>query len=193
MKSVKLLLAALAMTFAMGASAQMTGRFVLDAKFGAITPAWTNIWTGKGAAFGVGLGYQLDLKEFGDWNLAWDVANFEFAAPFDSPKYLDLLALKSGLRLFTPTFWGGKWRAYTNLGVGYSCALQKNANIGAYLDPITGDVIVVGDSSMEANHGFGLTFGAGLQFNQKWSFGYTLLYETALKTKSHFGTIGFAF
>ena len=186
MKSVKLLLAALAMTFAMGASAQMTGRFVADIKAGVITP-------GSQGAFGVGLGYQLDLKEFGDWNLAWDVANFEFAAPFDSPKYLDLLALKSGLRLFTPTFWGGKWRAYTNLGVGYSCALQKNVNIGAYYDPITGDVIVVGDDSMQANHGFGLTFGAGLQFNQKWSFGYTLQYETALKTKSHFGTIGFAF
>ena len=198
MKSVKLLLAALAMTFAMGASAQMTGRFVLDAKFGAITPAWTNIWTGKGAAFGVGLGYQLDLKEFNDWNLAWDVANFEFAAPFDSPKYLDLLAVKSGLRLFSPTFWGGKWRAYTNLGVGYSCVLTKvikEGNVGAYLDPNTGQIVVVGEyeTKMQANHGFGLTFGAGLQFNQKWSFGYTLQYETALKTKSHFGTIGFAF
>ena len=190
MKSVKLLLAALAMTFAMGANAQIEGRFTLDVKGGVITP-------GSQGAFGVGFGYQVDLKQFGDWNLAWDVANIEFAAPFDSPKYLDLLALKSGLRLFTPTFWGGKWRAYTNLGVGYSCALQKelDGNIGAYYDPVTGDVIVVGDadSKMRAHHGFGLTFGAGLQFNQKWSFGYTLQYETALKTKSHFGTVAVAF
>ena len=186
MKAVKLLLAAMAMTFAMSSNAQIEGRFIADVKVGAITP-------GSQGAFGVGLGYQVDLKEFGDWNLAWDVANIEFAAPFNSPKNLDLLALKSGLRLFTPTFWGGKCRAYTNLGVGYSCALQRNVAMGAYLDPYTGQVVVVGYDKMEANHGFGLTFGAGLQFNQKWSFGYTLLYETALKTKSHFGTIGFAF
>ena len=190
MKSVKLLLAALAMTFAMGANAQKDGRFVLDVKFGGITP-------GSQAAFGVGLGYQKDIKEFGDWTLAWDVANFEFAAPFDSPKNLDLLALKTGLRMFSPTFWGGKWRAYTNLAGGYSCVLQKelDGNIGAYYDPVTGDVIIVGDadSKMRAHHGFGLTFGVGLQFNQKLSFGYTLQYETALKTKSHFGTVAVAF
>ena len=106
--------------------------------------------------------------------------------------------MKSGLRLFSPTFWGGKWRAYTNLGVGYSCVLTKvikDGNIGAYLDPNTGQIVVGGEyeTKMQANHGFGLTFGAGLQFNQKFSFGYTLQYETALKTKSHFGTIGFAF
>ena len=29
--------------------------------------------------------------------------------------------------------------------------------------------------------------------NQKWSIGYTLQYETAFKTKNHFGTIGIAF
>jgi hypothetical protein len=187
MKAVKLLLAALAMTFAMSSNAQIEGRFTLDVKGGVITP-------GSQGAFGVGFGYQVDLKQFGDWNLAWDVANIEFAAPFDSPKNLDLLALKSGLRLFTPTFWGDKWRAYTNLGVGYSCALQKVYELGGYYDPYTGMFIPTTENDkMEANHGFGLTFGAGLQFNQKWSFGYTLQYETALKTKSHFGTIGIAF
>ena len=186
MKAVKLFLAAVAMTFAMGANAQIEGRFVLDVKAGAITP-------GSQGAFGVGFGYQVDLKEFNDWNLAWDVANFEYAAPFNSPADLDLLALKSGLRLFTPSFWGGKWRAYTNLGVGYSCVLAKNLNLGAYYDPTTGQVVVVGDDSMKANHGFGLTFGVGLQLNQKFSFGYTLQYETSCKLKTHFGTIGIAF
>jgi hypothetical protein len=70
-----------------------------------------------------------------------------------------------------------------------------DGNIGAYYDPVTGDVIIVGDadSKMRAHHGFGLTFGVGLQFNQKLSFGYTLQYETALKTKSHFGTVAVAF
>ena len=101
--------------------------------------------------------------------------------------------MKSGLRLFTPSFWGDKWRAYVNVAPGYSCALQKEVTIGSYIDPVTGQIVVTGDDSMNANHGFGLTFGAGLQFNQKWSFGYTLQYETALKTKNHFGTIGFAF
>lgn len=191
MKAVKLLFAALAMTLAMNASAQIDGRFVIDVKFGGITPSWANLYNGKGAAFGVGFGYQVDIKEFNNWNLAWDVAKIEYAAPFDSPKYLDLLAVKSGLRLFSPSFFGDKWRAYTNLGIGYSCVLEK-VPTGGYVDPITGDLYVTGDS-MESNHGFGLTFGVGMQYNQKWSFGYTLQYETALKTKSHFATIGFAF
>lgn len=186
MKTIKFILAALAMTFAMGASAQINGRFIADIKAGVITP-------GSQGAFGVGIGYQVDLKEFGDWALAWDVANFEYSAPFDSPKYLDFLAVKSGLRLFTPSFWGDKWRAYVNVAPGYSCALQKEITIGSYYDPVTGQIVATGDDSMQANHGFGLTFGAGLQFNQKWSFGYTLQYETALKSKNHFGTIGFAF
>jgi outer membrane protein W len=186
MKAVKLLFAALAMTFAMNASAQDDGRYALDVKFGVITP-------GSQGAFGIGFGYQKDIKDFGNWTLAWDVATLEYEAPFNSPADLDYLSAKTGLRLFSPTFCGDKLRAYTNLGVGYTCVLAKQYNFGTYLDPITGIPVSVSEESMKGNHGFGLTFGFGIQINQKWSIGYTLQYETAFKTKNHFGTIGIAF
>lgn len=125
MKAVRLLFVALAMTFAMNASAQDDDRFVLDVRFGVITP-------GSLGAFGLGFGYQKDLTEFNGWNLAWDVATLEYEAPFNSPADLDYLGAKTGLRLFSPTFCGGKLRAYTNLGVGYSCALAKEYHFGTY-------------------------------------------------------------
>ena len=46
---------------------------------------------------------------------------------------------------------------------------------------------------MEANHGFGLTWGVGVQIKKKFNFGYTLQYETAFKSKNHFATIGYTF
>jgi hypothetical protein len=40
---------------------------------------------------------------------------------------------------------------------------------------------------------FGITYGLGLQFKQKFSFGYSLIYETAGSSKSHFATFGWTF
>ena len=49
------------------------------------------------------------------------------------------------------------------------------------------------DESMKAKHGFGLTFGVGVQFKEKFSVGYSLQYETGWKTKCHFATFGYTF
>lgn len=182
MKAVKLLFAALAMTFAMGASAE-DGHFTLDVKFGGVA--------GSGG-FGVGFGYQKNIKEFNNWNLAWDIVSVDYAAPFNSPADFDLLAVRTGLRLFTPTFWNDNFRAYTNLAPGYSCGIWRDIDFGAWYDPTTGTVVVVNDS-MKGHHGFGLSFGVGIQFKEKFSLGYTLQYETAGKTKCHFATFGITF
>lgn len=182
MKAVKLLFAALAMTFAMNASAE-GGHWTADVKLGGVSGA---------GGFGLGVGYQKNIKEFNNWNLAWDVVSVDYAAPFNSPADFDLLAVRTGLRLFTPTFWNDNFRVYTNLAPGYSCGIWREGNIGAWYDPTTGAVIVV-DDSMKAHHGFGLSFGVGIQFKEKFSLGYTLQYETAGKTKCHFATIGITF
>ena len=50
----------------------------------------------------------------------------------------------------------------------------------------------VGDET-STNSAFGLTWGAGLQLNKKWSLGYTLQWESAGKSKNHFGTVAFTF
>ena len=46
---------------------------------------------------------------------------------------------------------------------------------------------------MEANHGFGLTWGVGVQIAKKVNIGYTLQYETAFESKNHFATFGYTF
>lgn len=48
-------------------------------------------------------------------------------------------------------------------------------------------------TKMQANHGFGLTFGVGVQIAKKVNIGYSLQYETAFKSKNHFATIGYTF
>lgn len=178
MKAVKLLFAALAMSFAMNASAE-GDHFTFDVKVGGVAGA---------GGFGFGVGYQKELKEFNNWNLAWDVVSFDYAAPFNSPADFDYLSLRTGLRLFTPTFWGGNFRAYTNLAPGYTCALWKE------IREYWGNGMILGyEEKMKAHHGFGLQFGVGLQFKEKFSLGYQLQYETAGKSKTHFATFGFTF
>lgn len=214
MRTVKFFVFAVAMTIASSASAQFAGsgsgksgsgfssssaqldpkaHFTAEVRFGSLE--------GLGG-FGINLGGQKDIAALGSFTLAWDFVNFEYAAPFKSPADLDLLGLKTGLRLFTPSFGGDKFRVYTNLAVGYSCALAKGGfgfdmddleDYFEYLTRASYDFEDEFDDSMSANHGFGLTWGIGLQYNKKVHLGYSLQYETALKSKSHFATIGYTF
>lgn len=181
MKAFKFFFFAVAMTFAMNASAQFASAggskssgsssasdksnfFLFDVRLGGVSGA---------GGFGLNFGGE---KRYNDY-IAWDYINIEFAAPFDSPANYDMISAKTGVRGFSPSFANDKLRAYTNLAVGYTCVLAE--------DWWSGD--------MEANHGFGLTFGIGIQFNKKYSIGYSLQYETAFKSKSHLATFGFAF
>lgn len=179
MKAFKFFFFVVAMTFAMSASAQFvssgatkggsststdkTNYFLLDVRVGGVAGA---------GGFGFNFGGE---KRYNDY-IAWDYINVEYAAPFNSPADFDILSLKTGVRGFSPSFANEKLRAYSNLAMGYTCVLAKDW---------WGD--------MAASHGFGLTFGIGIQFNKKYSIGYSLQYETAGKSKSHLATFGFAF
>ncbi len=162
MKTFKLFFAALAMTFAMNASAEsfFNGNVIADVKLGG---------AGGAGAWGFGVGYQKPITEFEGCTLAWDVLNFEFNAPFKRPGDGWMMSFKTGARLFSPSFWNDNLRGYTNLAMGYS---------------------YIGGAKTSA---FGITYGLGLQFKQKFSVGYTLIYETAGSSKSHFATFGWTF
>lgn len=171
MKTIKFFLAAMAMTFAMGASAQLNlseGKFAVNANVGSYAPST--------AGFGLGVGYQADFYSNNWITLAWDVLHFEWDAPFNSPGDFDDLSFKTGLRAFSPSFANDRLRAYTNLDLGYVLGL-------------------VNTDKVRTSHFFGLTFGVGLQLNQKWSLGYTLLYRKNGdgNGKSHFATVGYTF
>lgn len=187
MKAIKFFVAAMAMAFAMNANAQVVkdGHFMVNVNLGAVT--------GGGAsqgAFGIGVGYETrELLETSWISLAWDVAQFEWNAPFNSPSNLDFLSLKTGARAFSPSFAKGHLRAYTNLAMGYTCVLTKQYELDWDWDDDDVDV----DEKMKAHHGFGLTWGIGLQYNKKFSWGYSLQYETAFKMKNHFFTMAYTF
>ena len=162
MKSVKLLLAALAMTFAMSANAEsfFNGNVTADVKLGGNNGA---------GGWGFAVGYQKPITEFEGCALAWDVLTFEFNGPFKGLSDGWAMSFKTGARLFSPSFWKDNLRGYTNLSMGYT-----------YL----------GGAKTSA---FGLTYGLGLQFKQKFSVGYSLIYETAGNGKCHYATFGWTF
>lgn len=256
---IKYLFLAVAMTVATSASAQFVGggsskggsktsnteldpkaHFVADFKIGSVASA---------GGFGFNLGGTKELTTFSGCTLAWDFLNFEWAAPFNSPANLDMLSLKTGLRLFSPSFANDNIRLYTNLSMGYTCVLTKGASSNPmyeYVETAMGlgsggefknwleeqgynedeakEIVKqvreiedkfedehddeefanedewlqalldsLGGGKMQANHGFGLTWGVGVQIKKKFHIGYTLQYETAFKSKNHFATIGYTF
>ena len=190
MKKVKLFFAAVATIFAMNANAQ----FIADVRLGSVASA---------GGFGLNVGYQKSLTEFQGCEIAWDVVNFEFAAPFNSPADFDQLSLKTGIRAFSPSFGNDKFRAYTNLALGYTCNLAKGFDDDDWENAWEqawnivnngGDIDDIDDGgSMSAYHGFGLTWGVGVQYNKKFSLGFTLQWESKFKTKNYFATIGYTF
>ena len=165
MKAVKLLFAALAMTFCMNASAQdfknfFDGHIIADFRLGGSSGA---------GAWGFGVGYQKPITEFQGCALAWDVLNYEFNGPFKGISDGWTMSIKTGARLFSPSFWNDNLRGYTNLSMGYTYNRAGKASA------------------------FGITYGLGLQFKEKFSVGYSLVYETAGSSKVHFATFGWTF
>ena len=168
MKKVLFLAAAMTMAFAMSANAKIfeENHFTVNANVGSV---------GGTGGFGIGAGFQTELFT-NDWiTLDWDVLHFEWDAPFNSPGDFDQLSFKTGCRAYSPTFANDHLLVYSNLDMGYVLGIAK----------------VGGETS--TNSAFGLTWGAGLQLNKKWSLGYTLQWESAGKSKNHFGTVAFTF
>ena len=185
MKAIKFFVAAIAMTFALGANAQISeGHYTANVNLGSIAT--------KGG-FGLGLGYRADVYTHDYFTLAWDVAHVEWDALFDSPADLDEISVKTGLRCFSPSFANDKLRAYTNIALGYTCVLTKSVSLDVdWSDDYSLPAIEV-ETKMKGHSAFGLSWGIGLQYNQKIALGYTLQYETWAKSKNHFATISYTF
>lgn len=75
---------------------------------------------------------------------------------FDTHK----ISLKTGARGFSPRWWGGRMRAYTDLALGYDCVIFSLPGFS------------------ETSHGFGLTWGLGIHMLDHFYFGYSLDYTT---------------
>lgn len=171
MKKVLFLVAAMTMAFAMNANAKIfeENHFTVNANVGGTTGA---------AGFGLGVAFQTQILEAKWITLDWDVLHFQWSAPFNSPGKSDNLSFKTGARAYSPSFANDHLRAYTNLDLGYVLGLAK-----------PGDEVIT-------SSGFGMTWGAGLQLNKKWSFGYTLEYAKFKNTPggtSHYGTVAYTF
>lgn len=180
MKVIKIFSLAIAMAFAMNANAQDKGHFTVNANFGSVCTV---------GGFGLGIGYQKTILEKNDWELAWDVAQFEWDAPFKSPADLDYINIRSGVRGFTPSFASGKLRAYTNFDLGYTLVITETITFSYDKYGFPTDY----KTKKKAYSAFGLQFGAGFQWNKKISLGYTLQYETKFKSKNHLATIAYTF
>lgn len=137
-----------------------------------------------GSCYGVaGFGANIVLEHEFHKYLAWDIASLEFAAPFkfDAGDF----SLKTGLRGFTPRFWDEKARGFMSVAAGYDCGVYdeiKELRDGWF--PII---------KKEPHHGFGLTWGIGMQFMEHFFVGYTLEYSTAWKFTAHYGKFGYRF
>lgn len=172
MKAIKFLVAAMAVSFAMSANAKIfeNNSISVNANFGSYGPSQ--------GGFGIGAGFQTEFYT-NDWiTLNWDVLHIEWDAPFDSPANYDNLSFKTGCRAFSPSFAKDHLRAYTNLDLGYVLGIEK-----------------FGDETSTSS-GFGLTFGIGLQYNKKWSLGYSLEYvkfKDVPGGKAHYATIAYTF
>lgn len=188
-----LVLAAIAMSFAMSANAKIfeDNHFTLNANLGGIIGPFNYSEGG----FGLGAGFQTGVLDSKYVSLAWDVAQFEWNAPFDSPGDADWLNLRSGIRAFSPTFANDHLRGYMNFGLGYTCVLQKEYDWDwdDIYDPWDDWDDFDDDTEMKAHSAFGLTWGFGLQLNKKFSLGYSLHYDTYSECKKHFVTFGFTF
>ena len=185
MKAIKFFVAAMAMVLVMSATAKIfeNNHFTVDASVGAKVTSVTGLGffgpvtvSNTDAAFSLGAMFQTEILSTNWITLDWDVFRFAWVAPFNSPGDWDELHFKTGARAYSPTFAGDHLRGYTNLDMGYVLGLAKDWN-----------------DDVSTASAFGLDWGIGIQLNKKFSFGYTLQFESNGKSKNHFFTFGYTF
>lgn len=126
----------------------------------------------NGAAFDIDLRWQKNINNY----FALDALTISYTAPFDGPAYYDEISTRTGVRGFTPKFYKNMC-GYANIDLGYTCVLAKDLML----------------DEMVTNHSFGLEFGAGFELTKHIAIGYSLHYNTAVQTTSHFGKISCRF
>ena len=140
-----------------------------------------------------GFGENIVLEHEFHKYFAWDIFSIDFSAPFNFNA--TSIGVKTGIRAFSPYFWDKlNMRAYSSLAVGYDCGLSKGAGDTWVYDPIEDDYILVpGGGGWGASHGFGLSFGVGVQMVDHVYVGYALEYSTVWKSTSHYAKITWRF
>lgn len=130
----------------------------------------------------VGWGANLVLEREFHKYLAWDLVSLDFSAPFDFD-FVNI-GIKTGLRAFSPRFWGNKVRGFTSVGAGWDCMVVAEPNLRSWRK-------AAGLST--SKHGVGVSWGIGLQIQKHVFVGYTLEYSSAVKNTSHYGKFGYRF
>ena len=120
-----------------------------------------------------GFGENIVLEREFHKYIAWDIFSLDFSAPFNFDAVS--IGLKTGLRGYSPRFWEERMRAFTSLAMGYDCAIAK------------------GDGGWSASHGFGLSWGIGVEILDHFQVGYALEYNTIYKSTAHFAKFTYKF
>ena len=130
--------------------------------------------TKVGGYYGTGgFGENIVLEREFHKYIAWDIFSLDFSAPFNFDAVS--IGLKTGLRGYSPRFWEERMRAFTSLAMGYDCAIAK------------------GDGGWSASHGFGLSWGIGVEILDHFQVGYALEYNTIYKSTAHFAKLTYKF
>ena len=113
---------------------------------------------------GSGLGENIVLEKEYHKYVAVDFFSIGYTSGdwhFNSHK----ISAKVGARGFSPRWWGGRMRAYTDLALGYDCIIATPEGL-----------------SSTTSHGFGLTWGVGVHMFEHFYFGYSLDYTSVGST-----------
>ena len=124
------------------------------------------------------------------------------------------ISAKIGARGYSPSWWGGRMRAYTDLAVGYDCNIFPAGSysygyddvydydpsdyasyLGGYSSYVGSSSSGVYETSTQTYHGFGLSWGVGIHMFKHFYIGYSLDFTTAAYASytTHFAKIGIRF
>lgn len=145
-----------------------SNHFMLETKIGGLY--------GTGG-FGENFVFEREFHKY----IAWDIVSLDFNMPFNT-NFLTV-GVKTGIRGYTPRWWDGKMRGYSNLAVGYDCVV--------YLGN-TRDILKWEGAPTEL-HGFGLSWGIGVEIVDHFLVGYDLEYNSGIKSTAHFAKLTYKF
>lgn len=145
-----------------------SNHFMLETKIGGLY--------GTGG-FGENFVFEREFHKY----IAWDIVSLDFNMPFNT-NFLTV-GVKTGIRGYTPRWWDGKMRGYSNLAVGYDCVI--------YLGN-TRDILKWEGAPTEL-HGFGLSWGIGVEIVDHFLVGYDLEYNSGIKSTAHFAKLTYKF
>lgn len=132
------------------------------------------------------------------------------------------ISVKVGARGYSPSWWGGRMRAYTDLALGYECNIfpggfygydydydlsdyagilsdygygEYASYLGDYSSYVGSSSSGVYETSTQTYHGFGLSWGVGIHMFKHFYIGYSLDFTTAAYASytTHFAKFGFRF